>query len=106
MSTETPNAPNPILSFEIIEPREGVARFYTNAVNLAWSGSDLTAHLYQLVQPNRDVPSQKDAPNKLLHSGSVTLTWSSAKIFQKQLGEAIERYEKVYGPILTDFQAI
>jgi hypothetical protein len=108
MSSETPDASKPLTfpPFEITEPKEGVARFYANGVTLTWSGSDLTAHLYQIVQPNREVPSQKELPNQLLHMASVTLTWSNAKIFLAQLGEVVERYEKVYGPIRTEFEAI
>jgi hypothetical protein len=101
-SDTQPSAP----IFEIAEPREGVTHLYANAVVLTWTGSDLTANIYQIIQPNRDIPSQKEAPNRLLNSASVTLTWSSAKIFQAHLKEAIDRYEKVYGPIKTEFQAI
>lgn len=106
MPSESPDPNLPVPAFEITQPQEGVARFYVNVATLTWSGSDLTAHLYQVVQPNREIPSQKDAPNQLLHSASVTLTWSSAKIFHAQLGEVLERYEKVYGPIRTEFGAI
>jgi hypothetical protein len=106
MPSENPNTNSPVLSFEIVQPKEGIARVYANGAKLTWTGSDLTAHLYQIVQPDRDIPSQKDDPNQLLHSASVTLTWYSAKIFYGQLGEAIERYEKAYGAIRTEYGAI
>jgi hypothetical protein len=106
MPSESPDTNSPILTLQITEPQEGVARFYVNGATLTWTGSDLTALLYQVIQPNREIPSQKDAPNQLLHSASVTLTWSSAKIFHSQLGEVLQRYEKAYGPIRTEFVAI
>lgn len=106
MPNESPEKSQPVPAFEITEPQEGVARFYANVATITWSGPDLTAHLYQVVQPNREIPSQKDAPNQLLHGASVTLTWSSAKIFHTQLGEVLERHEKVYGPIRTEFGPI
>jgi hypothetical protein len=106
MPAENPDTNQPVPGFEMTEPQKGVARFYANAVTLTWTGSDMTAHLYEIVQPNREIPSQKDAPNQLLHSASVTLTWASAKIFNKQLGEVIERYEKAHGAIRTEFGPI
>jgi hypothetical protein len=93
-------------AFKITEPRDGVARTYANVSHLVWSGMDLTTHLYQLVQPNRDIPADADAPNELLHTASVTFTWPAAKTFHSLLGEVLERYEKVHGPIKTDFKAI
>lgn len=106
MPSESPDTNQPAPTFEIAQPQEGVARIYTNGVTLTWTGSDMTALLYEIVQPNRDIPSQKDAPNQLLHTASVTLTWASAKIFHAQLGEVIARYEKAYGPIRTEFGPI
>jgi hypothetical protein len=106
MPSENPDSNLPVPNFEITQPPDGVARFYANAVTLTWSGSDLTAHLYQVVQPNREIPSLKNDPNQLLNNASVTLTWSSAKIFYAQLGEVLERYEKVHGTIRTEFGAI
>lgn len=91
---------------EIVEPKEAVVRAYANISHLSWSGSDLTVQLYQLEQPNRDVPSQQHAANRLIHTASVTLTWASAKSFYQNLGSVLERYEKAYGPISTDFKQI
>jgi len=106
MPSESPDSNLPVPTFEVTQPQEGVGRFYANVATLTWTGSDLTAHLYQVVQPNREIPSQKNEPNELLHSASVTLTWSSAKIFHAQLTEVLERYEKAHGTIRTEFGAI
>lgn len=98
----------PILAgtFEIVEPKEGAVRAYANFSHLSWNGMDLTVQLYQLEQPNREIPEYKDLPNRLHHTASVTLTWAAAKTFHKLLGVVLERYEKVYGPINTDFKSI
>lgn len=91
---------------KITKPAQGTTNIYANIAHISWVGSDLTVHLYQLIQPNRDIPSEVEAPNELLHSASVTLTFTSAKIFNKQLAEVIERYEQAYGIINTEFKPI
>jgi hypothetical protein len=106
MPSERPDTPQSLPAFELAVPPQGVAQIYVNVATLTWTGSDLTASLYQLIQPNRDIPSQKDSPILLMHNASVTLTWSNAKIFFGHLKEAIERYEKANGPIKTEFQSI
>jgi hypothetical protein len=107
MTDERESSVNPDLTnFEIVEPQEGSVRAYANLSHLTWTGSDLTVDLYQLEQPNRELPKYKDNPNRLLHTASVTLTWASAKTFHQFLGDILTRYEKVYGPINTDFKQI
>lgn len=103
---ESPEQPSPPPAFEISLPPQGVARFYANGATITWTGSDLTVQLYQVVQPNRELPSQKDAPNQLRHDAAVTITWATAKIFHAQLGDVLRRYEEKYGPIRTQFEPI
>lgn len=103
---DKPSAEPTEIKFVIVEPKEGTVRAYANFSHLSWSGSDITAQLYHLEQPNREVPAEKDAPNRLMHTASVTLTWASAKAFYENLGQVIARYEKVYGPINTEFKQI
>jgi Protein of unknown function (DUF3467) len=91
--------------FEIVEPREGVFRTYAQVSYVHWSGMDMTFNVYQMIQPNREI-GPKDAPNKLLHTAAITLSWNSAKIFHGLLGQVLERYEKANGPIKTDFTQI
>jgi hypothetical protein len=98
--------PAPGLNFETSEPEEGIAHIYANISHLTWTGMDLTVQLYQLDQPNRDIPALSNAPNKLLHRASITFTWPAAKTFHKMLGDILERYEKGYGPISTEFKQI
>lgn len=92
--------------FTASEARDGVARFYVNVAHLVWTGMDITVQLYEIKQPNREIPSLKTAPNEIMHTASVTMAWASAKLFYKQLGEVLERYEKANGPINTDFKFI
>jgi hypothetical protein len=103
---ETPDVPNPVPNFEIALPQEGVKRIYANVATITWGGSDLSVQLYQVVQPYREIPSQKHAPNHLLHSADVTVSWATAKIFHAQLGEVLRRYEDKHGSIRTEFEAI
>jgi hypothetical protein len=98
--------PIPQGKFKIVEPKEGAVRAYANFSHLSWNGMDLTVQLYQLEQPNRDIPEYKDHPNCLRHTASVTLTWAAAKTFYEILGQALDRYEKVYGSINTQFTGI
>jgi hypothetical protein len=92
--------------FEIVEPKDGPARIYANVSHLTWTGMDITVQLYELIQPNREIESEKGAPNELQHAASVTFTWNAAKTFNKMLAEVLDRYEKANGPIKTEFQAI
>ncbi len=101
-----PDEKQPSETFKLVQPSGGVHHVYANASHLSWTGMDITVELYHLAQPNRDLPSLAGAPNELLHDTSVTLTWSAAKSFYETLGGALERYEKVYGPIKTKFQQI
>lgn len=94
------------LGFKIIEPKDGVPRTYAAFSHITWTGVDLTVDLYKLEQPNRDIPANKDAPNYLLNTGRVTMTWAAAKSFHELLGRVLERYEKVHGPIITEFKQI
>ncbi|HEX3093411.1 MAG TPA: DUF3467 domain-containing protein, partial [Candidatus Angelobacter sp.] len=71
-----------------------------------WSGVDLTVDLYQLEQPNREVPDQKNAPNTILNVARITMSWAAAKQFHDLLGGVLDRYKAVYGPINTDFKQI
>jgi hypothetical protein len=96
----------PQFEVKATESKEGVVHLYANVSHLVWTGMDITAQLYQIVQPNRDIPEQINAPNEIRQSASITFSWTSAKLFHKQLTEVIERYEKVYGPINTDFRLI
>ena len=104
MPDETQKPAQP--TFEISEPEKGLVRVYANVSHLTWTGMDLTVQLYELVQPNRDLPGHANKPNELLHTASVTLTWPVAKTFHKLLGGVLERYEKAYGPINTEFRSI
>lgn len=103
---ENQSQPNPNVNFEISQPKEGITRVYANYSHLSWSGVDLTVQLYQLEQPNREVPANKDVPNRLLNNAAVTLSWAAAKMFHKNLTDALARYEKAYGPIVTEFKEI
>ena len=108
MSDQTKHNPqeNPWGKFEITEPKEGVPRIHANFSYLTWTGSDLTIDLYQLEQPNREIPALKDSPTYLLNTARVTMTWSSAKLFHDLLGKILARHEAVYGPINTEFKQI
>jgi hypothetical protein len=107
MSDEKKAAPQPDLNkFRIVEPQQGTVRTYANLYYLAWTGSDITVHLYHLEQPNREFPTHKDEPSIMFHNAAVTLTWASAKTFHQALGHVLERHEKVYGPINTEFKQI
>lgn len=100
--------PQPVQSpqFKVTEPDEGIAHIYANVSHLTWTGMDLTVQLYHLLQPNRDIPLEKDSPNNLMQTASVTFTWAAAKTFHKLLSEVLERYEKANGPIKIDFGPI
>jgi Protein of unknown function (DUF3467) len=91
--------------FRIVEPRDGTAHVYANFSYLSWTGIDISVHLYELVQPNREVTGQ-EVQNTLLERAIVTFGWSAAKVFHKMLGEIIARYEKENGEIKTVFPPI
>jgi Protein of unknown function (DUF3467) len=93
-------------AFKIVEPPEGASQVYANVSHLTWTGMDITVQLYQLDQPNRELPELVNAPTTLVHEANVTFTWAAAKTFHKMLGDVLQRYEKVYGPIKTEFQQI
>jgi hypothetical protein len=93
-------------NFVIVDKDEGLVRAYANFSHLTWTGSDITVEMYQLEQPNRDIPAHKDDQNRLIRTASITLTWASAKTFHQFLGDILGRYEKAYGPINTEFKQI
>ena len=97
-----PKLPN----FELLVPPEGAPNIYANLSHLSWSGMDITVKLYQLVQRNRDIPGEIDKPNQVLQVAAVTFSWASAKAFHNVLTDVLQRYEKVYGPITTEFKPI
>lgn len=106
MSPDEQNKTPNLADFELVEPKDGAPAIYCNIANLSWTGMDLTAQLYQFIQPNRDFPKEAGKPNQLVHRASVTLAWTSAKLFHKLLGEVLARYEKANGQISTEFKPI
>lgn len=99
-----PSSASPV--FKVVQPSEGALNIYANVSHLTWTGMDITVQLYQLDQPNRDIPEHANDPTDLVHEANVTFSWHAAKSFHKLLGDVLERYEKVYGPIMTEFKPI
>lgn len=106
--TDESKAPNQLdlSKFRVVEPEGGKLRVYANFSQLSWTGSDITVNLYHLEQPNREIPHSKDDPTLLVQDVSVTMSWAAAKQFHQFLGTILERYEKAYGPINTEFKQI
>ncbi len=83
-------------SFEWSEAKNNAAELYTNLIHLTWTLYDIRLVLGQLKSAR---PGSDNSGFFVEQQGSVTMSWSQAKVLRDMLTDQVARYEKVNGEI-------
>jgi hypothetical protein len=93
--------PSPKPKYELIRPKDGVYQTFTDFIHAFWTGSDFSLRFYKAIHPNADL--EPNAPPVIEERAIVTMPWPQVKILRDLLILVVERREKVYGEIRTDY---
>jgi hypothetical protein len=87
---------NPSVTFKYSEPPEGAQEFYTNHLQVFWTGVDLTLIFGELLHSSENIAA---ATLAVENRAKVTMPWAVAKLILHNLTDAITRYEEKNGEL-------
>lgn len=85
----------PALNFKYSEPQDGAQEFYTNHLQVFWTGVDLTLVFGELLHSSENISTTLAVENR----AKVTMPWPVAKLILHNLSGAIARYEEKNGEL-------
>jgi hypothetical protein len=77
---------------------------FTDYIHAFWTGSDFSLRFYKMTQPNVEI--EPNRPAVVEERAIVTMPWPQVKILRDLLVQVVERREKVYGEIRTDYSQL
>jgi hypothetical protein len=95
-SAAATNEPLPNKKIELIRPKDGLATFYSNHIQLGQTASDV-----RLVFG--EITNVADQIVEVTQRAQITLSWLQAKVLADFLSNHVALFEKRNGPIKTDF---
>lgn len=89
---DTSKPPN----FKYSEPSGGAEEYYTNHVQLFWSGVDVTLVFGKLHHSTEDISRNVLSVED---KAKVTMSWSVAKLIATNLSQSVAKYEEQNGEV-------
>ena len=85
-----------------VESPQGIFEVYANMAHITWTVDDVRVRLAQMVTSSESRNPGGKYVGVAEERAAITLTWHNAKLFCKNLGAAIENFEKTNGEIKLD----
>ncbi len=79
-------------SVKHFEPTDGAEEYYTNHVQVFWSGVDVTLVFGKLLHSNEDISQNVLS---IENGAKVTMPWSVAKLIATNLADSVAKYEEL-----------
>ena len=93
-----PDKPTSNLVSKTIDSKNGVQRFYSNAVDALWTPHDVSVK-FSVLTTIKEATDTSPRTHTYEELAIVTVAWTEAKALARMLDDIVGRYEKLNGEI-------